>query len=48
MSYLSSTIYKEYVLIMENKLLKMITKEVKCAKCFSVVVDSFRDIFLIE
>ncbi|XP_025417886.1 zinc finger MYM-type protein 1-like [Sipha flava] len=42
-SYLSSTIYEECVLIMGNKLLKMITKEVKCAKYFSIVVDSSRD-----
>lgn len=35
-SYLSSTIYEECVLIMGYKLLKMITKEVKCAKYFSI------------
>lgn len=42
-SYLSSTIYEECVLIMGNKLLKMIIKEIKCAKYFFIVVDSSRD-----
>ncbi|XP_025407400.1 uncharacterized protein LOC112681350, partial [Sipha flava] len=43
-SYLSSTIYEELLLLMKNDIIKIILKELKAAKYYSLIVDSTSDI----
>ncbi|XP_025420257.1 zinc finger MYM-type protein 1-like [Sipha flava] len=43
-SYLSSTIYEELLLLMKNDIIKIILKELKAAKYYSLIVDSTPDI----
>ncbi|XP_022182825.1 uncharacterized protein LOC111042505 [Myzus persicae] len=43
-SYLSSTIYEELLLLMKNDIIKIILKELKTAKYYSLIVDSTPDI----
>ncbi|XP_065671624.1 uncharacterized protein LOC136089510 [Hydra vulgaris] len=43
-SYLSSTIYEELLLLMKNDIIKIILKELKVAKYYSLIVDSTPDI----
>lgn len=43
-SYLSKTIYEEIILLIQNKMLERISREVQSAKYFGVIVDSTPDI----
>lgn len=43
-SYLSSSIYEELLLLMKNDIIKIILKELKAAKYYSLIVDSTPDI----
>ncbi|XP_065650305.1 uncharacterized protein LOC136078462 isoform X2 [Hydra vulgaris] len=43
-SYLSSTVYEEVLLLMKNDIIKIILKELKAAKYYSLIVDSTPDI----
>ncbi|XP_025424288.1 zinc finger MYM-type protein 1-like [Sipha flava] len=47
-SYLSSTIYEELLLLMKNDIIKIILKELKAAKYYSLIVDSTPDIANID
>ncbi|KAE9536631.1 hypothetical protein AGLY_007033 [Aphis glycines] len=43
-SYLSSTIYEDLLILMKNGIIKIILKELKIAKYYSLIVDSTPDI----
>jgi len=47
-SYLSSTICDEFILIMGNKVIKKIIDELKLSKYYSIIIDSTPDVFKID
>lgn len=47
-SYLSHTIYEQFITLMSQKLINTIIKEVKTSKYFSVIIDSTPDLSHID